>query len=303
VKSPTAVLPTTNPLGSGYYLEPFYSYGITYAQPNFNNPTVGYIVRQLYVRQALQEVMDQLGIIKAIFRGYGDTTSGPAPNAPPGNQWIAPIQTENSGQGPYPFSISSAKALLTSHGWSEVGGVMTCQDPSKCGAGITSGTKLQLTYLYSTGQAAVTAMWQAYKSDAAQAGIDINLQGQSFNSIIGESAPCAPMGPSCNVQVFAYGGWNFDGPGFEPTGEPLFETGAGSNSGNYSNAEMNTLINETHTNNSMSVFDKYETYGAEQLPFLWAPQPVPIQAVNSKLKNVTFNSLYTLLPEYWQFTS
>ncbi len=302
-KSASAVLPPSNPLGSSYYLEPFYSYGITYAQPNFNNPTVGYLVRQLYIRQALQEVMDQLGIIKAIFRGYSLTTSGPAPNAPPGNQWIPAIQNENSGQGPYPFSISNAKALLTSHGWSDVGGVMTCQDPSKCGAGITMGQKLALTYVYSTGQAAVTAMWEAYKSDAAQAGIDINLQGQSFNSIIGESAPCAPMGPSCNVQVFAYGGWNFDGPGFEPTGEPLFQTGAGSNSGNYSNAEMDTLINETHTNNSMTVFDQYATYGAEQLPFIWAPQPYTIQAVSSKLKNVTFNSLFTLLPEYWQFTS
>jgi peptide/nickel transport system substrate-binding protein len=302
-KSTSSTLPPTNPLGSSYYLEPFYSYGITYAQPNFNNPTVGYEVRQLYIRQALQEVMDQLGIIKAIFRGYGDTTSGPAPNAPPGNQWIAPIQTENSDQGPYPFSISSAKALLTSHGWSEVGGVMECQDPSKCGTGITKGEKLQLTYLYSTGVAATTAMWQTYKSDAAQAGIDIVLQGESFNSIIGQSAPCSPMGPSCSVQVFAYGGWGFDGPGFEPTGEPLFQTGAGSNSGNYSNPTMDKLINETHTSSSMSIFDQYETFGAQQLPFLWAPQEYTIQAVSSKLKNVTFNSLFTLLPEYWQFTS
>jgi peptide/nickel transport system substrate-binding protein len=302
VKAASSAIPTTDPLGSSYYLEPFYSYGITYAQPNFNNPQVGYLVRQLYIRQALQEVFDQLGIIKAIFRGYGETTSGPAPNAPPGNQWIPAIQNENSGQGPYPFSISNAKALLTSHGWSESGGVMTCTDPSKCGAGITQGEKLQLTYLYSTGVASTTSMWQAYKSDAAQAGIDVTLLGESFNSIIGQSAPCTPMGPKCNVQVFAYGGWNFDGPGFEPTGEPLFQTGAGSNSGNYSNAEMDKLINETHTSNSMAIFDQYATYGAQQLPFIWAPTAYPIQAVNGKLKNVTFNSLYTLLPEYWYFT-
>jgi peptide/nickel transport system substrate-binding protein len=191
------------------------------------------MVRQLYVRQALEEVFDQLGIIKAIYRGYGVPTSGPAPNSPPGNQWIPPAQTENSYQGPYPFSISKAKALLTSHGWSEVGGVMTCQDPAKCGTGIAKGQQLKLSFVYSTGTAATTAMWQTYKSDASEAGIDINLLGETFNSIVGQAAPCAPMGPKCAVQVFAYGGWAFDGPGFEPTGEPLFATGAGSNAGNY----------------------------------------------------------------------
>ena len=297
-----STLPATDPLGSGYNLQPFYFFGITYAQPNFNNPQVGFIVRQLYVRQALQEAFDQLGIIKALYRGYGVPTSGPAPNSPPGNQWIPAAQSENSSQGPYPFSIAKAKALLTSHGWSEVGGVMTCQDPSKCGTGITAGTQLKLTYVYSTGVAATTAMWQTYKSDASQAGIDINLVGQSFNTIVGEAAPCTPMGPKCSVQVFAYGGWAFDGPGFEPTGEPLFATGAGSNSGNYSNPTMDSLINATHTSGALSTFDQYATYGAQQLPFIWNPNPYTVQAVSSKLHNVTFSPLFTLLPEYWYFT-
>src|SRR5579875_1235014 len=260
-KPATSALPSTNPLGSGYYLEPFYSYGITYAQPN----------------------------------------SGPAPDAPPHNQWVPSIQNANGGVGPYPFNIAKAKSLLTSHGWSEVGGVMTCQDPAKCGTGIKKGQQLKLTFVYSTGVASTTAMWETYKSDASKAGIDINLVGQSFNTIIGESAPCAPMGPKCSVQVFAYGGWNFDGPGYEPTGEPLFQTGAGSNSGNYSNPTMDKLINETHTSSSLAVFHQYATFGAEQLPYIWAPTTYAIQAVSSKLKNVTFSSLFTLLPEYWYF--
>jgi peptide/nickel transport system substrate-binding protein len=221
---------------------------------------------------------------------------------PPGNQWIPSIQNANHQQGPYPFSTSTAESLLTSHGWAMQGGVMTCTDPSKCGTGIKQGQKLQLTFVYSTGQASTTQMWEAYKSDASKAGIDIVLQGESFNTIIGESAPCAPMGPKCNVEVFAYGGWGFNGPGFEPTGEPLFQTGAGSNSGNYSDPQMDSLINATHTSSSMAVFDQYATYGANQLPYIWDPSNYAIQAVNSKLKNVTFNSLFTLLPEYWNFT-
>ena len=302
-KPANSPVPATNPLGSSYNLQPFWSYGIQYAQPNFNNPQVGFLVRQLYIRQALQYAMDQPGIDKAIWRGYAEPTSGPAPTEPQ-NQWTPAIQKENNGQGPYPFSLAKAKALLTSHGWSEVGGVMTCQDPAKCGTGITKGQPLKLTYLYETGVAAAAATWQAYKSDASKVGIDINLVGQTFNTIIGESAPCAPMGPKCNVQVFAYGGWSYDGPGFEPTGEPLFQTGAGSNSGNYSNPTMDKLIAETHTSNSLAVFHKFATYAAQQLPFLWAPNPEPyeIMAVGSKLHNVTFSPLFTLLPEYWYFT-
>ena len=296
-------LPSTNPLGSSYYLEPFFDYGIQYAQPNFNNPQVGFLVRQLYIRQAMQYAENQPGIDKAIWRGYAVPTSGPVPTVP-SNQFEPAIEKENGGQGPYPYNPAKAKSLLTSHGWSEVGGVMQCQDPSKCGKGITKGEQLKMTFIYSTGVAAATATYQAIKSEESQVGIDVTLVGQSFDTIVGEDAPCAPMGPKCNVQVFAYGGWSFDGPGFEPTGEPLFATGAESNSGNYSDPEMDKLIQETHTSNSLAVFHQYATYGANQLPFMWVPEPNPfgIQAVTSKLKNVTFNPLFTLVPEYWYFT-
>jgi peptide/nickel transport system substrate-binding protein len=302
-KPTNSSLPATNPLGSSYYLEPFFDYGIQYSQPNFNNPQVGFEVRQLYIRQAMQYAEDQPGIDKAIWRGYAVPTSGPVPTVP-SNQFEPAVERENGGQGPYPYDPAKAKALLTSHGWSEVGGVMTCQDPSKCGTGIKQGQQLKMTFVYSTGVAAATATYQAIKSEEASVGIDVTLVGQSFDTIIGESAPCAPMGPKCNIQVFSYGGWSFDGPGFEPTGEPLFATGAGSNSGNYSDPTMDKLITETHTSNSMDVFHSYATYGATQLPFMWVPEPNPfgIQAITSKLKGVTFNPLFTLVPEYWNFT-
>ncbi len=302
-KPANSYLPSVNPLGSSYYLEPFLDYGIQYAQPNFNNPQVGFLIRQLYIRQAMQYAEDQPGISKAIWRGYATPGAGPVPTTP-SNPFEPAIERENGGQGPYPYDPAKATALLTSHGWKEVGGVMTCQDPSKCGSGISKGEQLKMTFVYSTGVAAATATYQAIKSEESQVGIDVTLLGESFNTIIGESAPCAPMGPKCNVQVFAYGGWSFDGPGMEPTGEPLFATGAGSNSGNYSDPTMDKLINETHTSSSMSVFDQYATYGAQQLPFMWVPEPNPfaIQAVTSKLHGVTFSPLFTLLPEYWHFT-
>jgi peptide/nickel transport system substrate-binding protein len=299
-KSGTAILPSVNPLGSAFNLQPAYQYGIYYMVINFNNPTIGPAFKQLYVRQALQDVVDQPGIDKAVYRGYAYPTSGGVPTQPM-SQWVPSVQNNNGGQGPYAFNVSAAKALLTSHGWSEVGGVMTCTDATKCGTGVTAGTKLSLTMDYATGVAAFQQEVSVYKSDATQAGIQINLVPQSFNTIIGETSPCTP-GPKCTWDILNFGGWNFNGPGFEPTGEPLFETGASSNPGSYSDSNEDKLINETHTSSSISVFDQYATYTAEQLPFIWLPNAYAVQAVSSKLSNVAFNPLFTFLPEYWSFT-
>jgi peptide/nickel transport system substrate-binding protein len=299
VKPATANLPATSPLGSAYTLAAYFPFGIFYYQENFNGP-LGAVFKQLYVRQALQYVDDQVGMDKAIYRGYSYPTSGPVPNFPP-DQYTPSAETANDYQGPYPFSISTAKSLLTSHGWTEQGGIMTCTDPSKCGPGIAAGTKLQFTLDYASGQVTFQEEAATYKSDASQAGIGVNIVSQSFDTVIGEAAPCKP-GPSCSWDALMYGGWLFNGPGFEPTGEPLFETGAGSNSGSYSDATMDKLINESHTNSSTSVMQQYATYGAQQLPYVFMPNPFTVQAVASNLHNVTFNSLGTFLPEYWYFT-
>ncbi|HEX4292294.1 MAG TPA: ABC transporter substrate-binding protein, partial [Trebonia sp.] len=140
--SDSEVLPTTDPLGTAYTLVPDYQYGIQYYVINFLNRTAGPVFSQLYVRQALQEVMNQEGMIKAIDNGYGYPSSGAIPQEP-ASPWIPSIQGENGGQGPYPFSVAKATALLTGHGWSEVGGVMTCERPgtgsTECGASITKG--------------------------------------------------------------------------------------------------------------------------------------------------------------------
>jgi peptide/nickel transport system substrate-binding protein len=299
--SGSQVLPATNPLGSAYTLAPNYAFGIQYFLINFNNPTLGPAYKQLYVRQAIQESIDQVGMIKAVLRGYGYPTSGAVP-ALPKNQWVPSVQNANGGQGPYAFNLTSARNLLTSHGWSEVGGVMTCETPAKCGPSVTKGTTLTMTMDYATGIQAFQQEVAVIKPDAVQAGIDINLVPQSFSTIIGETTPCKP-GPKCTWDILDFGGWDYNGPGYEPTGELLFATGASSNSGSYSDPTEDRLINLTRTSSSLSVFDQYATYTAQQLPFMWLPNGYTVQAVSAKMANVGFNPLATLLPEYWNFTT
>jgi peptide/nickel transport system substrate-binding protein len=299
------ILPATNPLGSGFNLSAIYQYGIQYFLINFNNPTLGPAYKQLYVRQAIQELIDQEGMIKSVDRGYGYPTSGGVPTLP-ANQWVPSVQNSNGGAGPYPFSVANATSLLTSHGWKNQGGVMTCVSPgtgaTQCGAGVTAGTKLSMTMDYATGVQSFQQEVAIIKSDMAQGGIQMNLVPQSFDTIIGESAPCKPTQASCKWDILNFGGWNFNGPGFEPTGEPLFSTGASSNSGSYSDPQEDKLINLTHTSDSLSVFQQYATYTAEQLPFIWMPNAYTVGATTSKLANVGNNPLQTLLPEYWYFT-
>jgi peptide/nickel transport system substrate-binding protein len=294
-----STLPATNPLGSSFVLKGLYPFGINYYQINFNNPTLGPVFRQLYVRQALQETLDQSGMDKANWRGYAFPTTGPAPSYPP-NQWIPPVQKANAGEGPYPFSVTKAISLLTEHGWSKVGGVMTCQVPAKCGAGIQKGQQLKFTIDYATGSTAVASDFDVYSSDASKAGIAIQPVGQSFDTVIGESAPC--HGASCTWQAIAYGGWVFCSPTFEPSGEALFQTGTFNNSGSYSSPTMDSLITETHTSNSLSVFHQYATFTAQQLPNIWLLAPYTVQAVSSKVHGVAFSPIYTFLPEYWYLT-
>jgi peptide/nickel transport system substrate-binding protein len=295
-------LPSTNPLGDGYNLQTAYQFSTEYYEINLNNPTIGPAFKQLYVRQALQELVDQQGMVKVTQRGYGYPTSGAVPSQPT-NQWTPTVQNSNGGQGAYPFSIANATSLLTSHGWKQVGGVMTCQTPSLCGPGVTAGTKLSFTMDYATGVTYFQQEVSILKSDMAQAGVQITLVPQSFNTIINDAVACKPTSATCKWQSANFGGWNFNGPGYEPTGEPLYQTGATSNAGSYSDAQMDKLINATHTSNSLATFQQYATYAAAQEPgVIWMPNFYGVEGVSSKLANVAFNPLATLLPEYWYFT-
>jgi peptide/nickel transport system substrate-binding protein len=296
VKSPSAVLPGSNPLGSSYALQPNYDWGFAYYLINFKNPAFGAVFKQLYVRQALEYVADQVGISKAVYRGYAYPNTGSAPSEPSNNPWLPSSQMANGGAGPYPYSTAKATSLLTSHGWKLVSGVMTCQTPSLCGAGITAGQQLKFTLDYSTGQAAFTSEAAIYKSDASLAGIDVNIVGQTFNTIIGEAVPSNP-----SWQGAMYGLWIYS-PDYEPTGEELFATGAGSNSGSYSDPTMDTLITTTETSSAISDYHSFANYAAAQLPYIYMPLTYGIDAVTSTLQGVTFNPIQSLLPEYWYFT-
>jgi peptide/nickel transport system substrate-binding protein len=309
-------LPASSPLGGRYALSPAYSFDIQYLAVNFGNPALGPVFRQAYVRQALQELVDQDTMITAAWRGYGYPGTGGVP-AQPLNPWVPPVESVNNGLGPYPFSIANAMSLLTTsqngaatvqHGWREVGGVMTCVTPAECGRGIAAGTKLSLTLDYPQGVPSVQQEVTLLRADAAQAGIRITLVPRSPAALSREAAGCqSARGRSaqagCGWDLLDTGGWNFTGAGYEPTGQSLFATGGVSNAGGYSDPNEDTYIGLTRTNDSLSVYQNdYATYTANDLPVIWLPDFYSVTAVSSRLASVGNSPVGTLLPEYWFFT-
>lgn len=301
-KPGNAVLPATNPVGAGYYLRPSYGWSVNYFVPNFNNPDLGPAFRQLYVRQALALTLNQpLGVEKA-QRGYGYPNFGPVPVRPV-SKWLSPAAKQGT---PYPFDPGKARSLLTGHGWTEQAGVMTCTRPGtasdQCGPGVQQGTRLSIKYDYASGSQALDQEMQQYKSDAAKAGIELKLKQAPFNSVAGEALPCKPSQAACGWQIANWGGGWIYAPDYLPTGETLFGTGSGANSGSYSDPTMDRLIKATQQDSGTQPLYAFEDYAAKQLPVIYQLNTYAVNAISTHVGGVVFNPLGTLTPEYWYRT-
>lgn len=163
----------------GYSLASMQVAGVAEIMPNLYNATVGPLLRQLYIRQALEDLIDRPQIVSKVYAGYADPGNGPVPMQASG-PWASPL--EKSG-GPYPYSPSAATALLRAHGWKvSPGGTSTCQHPgtgaSDCGAGITAGEPLSLQLAYSSGLTGMAEQNAAIQSSEDQAGVKLTLKSE-----------------------------------------------------------------------------------------------------------------------------
>jgi peptide/nickel transport system substrate-binding protein len=94
-------------------------------------------------------------------------------------------------------------------------------------------------------------------------------------------------------------------PDYYPSGETLFLSGSGANSGGYNNAQNDSLINTTLTTNSMQPLDQWQDYLAKQIPVIWQPNGVyELTEITSNLRGVIPQSTtLNLNPENWYFVS
>lgn len=253
----------------GYQVSPWPFYGVNYLYVNYTDPAAPFM-RQQYVREAMQSLINQPLVIKSIYHGFAYPTNGPIPNKPL-TSFVSPSESHPL----YPYDPAKAVSLLRSHGWKVVpNGTSTCADPSKCGAGITKGMALSLTAIQPTGYSDIDNMMQAFQSSMTQAGIKWNLVSLTNNAIGAALAPCK-VGSPCKWDLIDYEEGYYWAPGQYPDGGAAFGTGAQLYMGKGPFAStLNALIQKARTapaSQAQAAVFNYESYAEKVLPGLWIP--------------------------------
>jgi peptide/nickel transport system substrate-binding protein len=288
----------------GYNVYGYPSLGFNYVVFNFQDKTNNWdkVFKQLYIRQALAHLSDQQAVIKGVYRGAAAEAYGPIP-AIPATNYVPSDATKD----PYPYSISAASQLLSSHGWKVVpNGTTTCQSPgtaaNQCGAGIPKGQNLNFTDYYTNDPAEVGLETTQLASAAAQVGIKVTPVAKTFNFIVNQYDD--PVAPSNNNKwaVENYGGFTAND---YPTTDTIFNTGGDDNEGDYSDKTANQLITASKFSSNPSAVKNEASYLTNNLPGIFLPNPDLVFAwkgVSGPPDSFANMTQYFFTPEYWYLT-
>lgn len=292
---------------AGYNVYGLPNYGFNFIMLNFKDKTdnVNKILGQLYIRQALDHLIDQPAYIasKGIYNGAAAPNYSSVPNLPG-----SPYTTSNDTSAPYPYSVSSATKLLTSHGWKVVpNGSTTCENPgtgpANCGDGIPKGQVIKFNLFYGDQTPVNAVQCTAFASEAKKIGITVTTEPKTFSYLIQHfNDPAAPA----DVDDWAMEQWG----GFSitpyPTANSVFNTTGNENVGGYSSTQADSLINDSVYSSDPGAVKAEGEFLSKDLPVLWLPSQDRIWAWKNTLSGPqdSFASLTqnTFTPEYWYFT-
>ncbi len=288
----------------GYSFQPWHILQFSYLAFNFANRAAAPYIHQLYIRQALQRLIDEPAYVKTIDKGFGVSEFGPVP-LQPANPFASSFERHNA----YPYSVAAARALLAAHGWKVVpNGLSRCTHPGtgagECGAGIRAGAAITLTNLFQTGLPSLTAEMEAFQSAALLVGIRVNLREAPINTVLSTAVPCTrSTGTGCGWQIADPAPW-FYAPDFYPSGGALFACGGGYNIGSWCDKTNDANVLATHLSSSPAAMFRYENYVAAQLPVLWIPnQPWQLSEIAKNLKGAMPQDPYlNYYPETWSWS-
>lgn len=284
----------------GYNVAPWKVYGFNSLFINFNNPTVGPAFRQLYIRQALQDLIDQNLQISKVYSGYAQPDYGMVVNGPASEQGAEP--------NAYPYNPAKASALLKAHGWAvHPGGTTTCAHPgtaaNECGAGIKAGFPLTFNLLIYSGALQQEIAMTSYKTVAATVGVDIKLVN---NVNVFAAAPACTAGQSdCSWQLADWGGGVYTPPNGYPVEAGYTDCGGNNNHENYCNPAQDKLDAAAASGSAtLADYNAWEKFVTIQLPMLWQPNAdFEVLAVKSNLTGpIPANTTLSVFPESWYFT-
>ncbi len=292
----------------GYKLVKWPDFGLNLFFLNYSNKTDGPIFKQLYFRQAMQSLVNQPQIVKDIYHNLAFPTYSPIPLNPTSSFLNAALR-----HNPYPYSVSRAKHLLSSHGWKVVpGGVDTCESPgtgpTNCGAGIAAGQSLSFVQQTATGSVPFTSEVESMVSSWSKVGIKVVIQQRSVNGIFGMLVPCQNNNTGCTWQLVNVGEPGVTAtysPEYLPTPTQWFTPGASNDPEGYANAHMNALMAAANLSNSRTAVDALAQYSATSLPVLWEPNyPYQYSVISPHLKGtLPQDPNLNIYPQYWSMSS
>ncbi|HUY97657.1 MAG TPA: peptide ABC transporter substrate-binding protein [Verrucomicrobiae bacterium] len=288
----------------GYAFQPWHILQFSYLAFNFANRAIAPLVNQLYLRQALQHLIDEPAYVQHIDKGFGVSEFGPVPIAP-ANPFASAYERHNA----YPYSPAAARQLLASHGWTVVAnGQSRCSRPGtragQCGAGIRAGATITLTNLIQSGLPSLTSEMEAFQSAALEVGIRIALRQEPINTVLSTAVACTrATGTGCSWEIADPAPW-FYAPDFYPSGGTLFACGGGYNIGSWCNKTNDANVLATHLSSSPAAMTRYENYVAAQLPVLWIPnQPWQLSEIAKHLHGALPQDPYlNYYPETWSWS-
>jgi peptide/nickel transport system substrate-binding protein len=291
---------------AGYDVWGYPDFGFSFAVYNFKDPADDFdmLIAQPYIRQALAQLENQPAEIAsaAAFDHAGGADYGPAPAIPQ-----SPFDSANSLTNPYPYSISAASTLLSSHGWAVVpGGVTTCAHPGtaagECGAGIPAGTPLSWNLVWATDVPGVGAVVKAWAANSKQVGVTITLEAQTFNYIIINLDDVTDPGNAHLWAIEDFGGFT---DSLYPTTDQLFNTKGAFNFGGFSSKSVDEAITKSTTSlEPDAVTAELQQVTADQ-PGLFQPNGDLVYAFKKTLEGPAASfedsSEYEFSPESWFF--
>ncbi len=289
---------------NGYTVAPWAPDYVQWAELGYTSPTYGPLVRQLYIRQALQHFIDAPLYLKTAMNGFGQIAYGPVPNIP-GSPYVSPQEKID----PYPYAPGSAKSLLVNHGWGTgSNGYMVCRRPgtakNDCGAGIAKGRKLDLLMMYQSGFPSLAAQVEAFQTAARAGGIDISLDPQTETTMYSIAGVCPPGPCNWGIAIYANWLWDYGDNPILPTEGQQFGLGNYWGGGYYS-ATAQHLIDAAHANSGLKYVYAVENFLSRQVAALWFPTgDNRVSVIKDTLKGWSPQSAFgNPRPSRWYFVS
>jgi peptide/nickel transport system substrate-binding protein len=212
---------------------------------NYGNDDAAFF-RDVRVRQAMADAIDQAGMVRVIFHGFGTPLHGAVPPLPP--TFLSP--DARAGRFPVGYDPGRARALLAASGFT----------PGADGMLQKNGRRLGFTALLSIGGTSGPQIAQFIQRDFAAVGIDMRIKQMEFNQML-----ALAFGPKQGWQA-EFISWTIEG---FPDGQQNFSSRGSENMGHYSDPTMDRLVDAVNFSGGTQALDAWQDYTAAQQPVIF----------------------------------